>query len=101
MSKSKLPSRYEGPSDEDITHVILWDGCDEACIGKARRCGMSEEVAVYDYYKLLAVFEEQGMTFEDAVEWIEFNLLGAWIGEQTPIIFYPGELVSRDQGDSE
>ena len=30
-----------------------------------------------------------GMTDEEAEEYIEFNCIGAWIGEQTPIIVKP------------
>jgi hypothetical protein len=27
---------------------------------------------------------EPGMSYEDAVEWMEFNVVGAWMGEHTP-----------------
>jgi hypothetical protein len=29
------------------------------------------------------------MDFEDAVEFVEFNILGAWVGENTPIVVMP------------
>ena len=45
-------------------------------------------VAAYSYEKLVEVFVEQGMTELEAVEWIDFNIAGAYVGEYTPIIIY-------------
>ena len=62
-----------------------WTGCDEAIVGLGHRCGC-ESVVVYDYDKLVDVFIQQGMDEEESIEWIDFNILGAWIGEDTPIV---------------
>jgi len=62
-----------------------WSGCDEAIVGLGHRCGC-ESVVVYDYDKLVDVFIQQGMEEEESIEWIDFNILGAWIGEDTPIV---------------
>lgn len=62
-----------------------WTGCDEAIVGLGHRCGC-ESVVVYDYDKLVDVFIQQGMEEEESIEWIDFNILGAWIGEDTPIV---------------
>jgi len=62
-----------------------WTGCDEAIVGLGHRCGC-ESVVVYDYDKLVDVFMQQGMDEEESIEWIDYNILGAWIGEDTPII---------------
>ena len=32
------------------------------------------------------------MSFEEAEEYIDYNCIGAWIGDQTPIIVMPLEL---------
>lgn len=43
-------------------------------------------VAVYSRRKCLdALTKVEGMPYEDAVEWYEFNTSGAWIGEGTPV----------------
>lgn len=47
-------------------------------------------VAVYDYDRLVAAFIDTGMEYEDAVEWIDFNVLGAWLGEATPLVMLAG-----------
>ena len=62
-----------------------WTGCDEAIVGLGHRCGC-DTVVVYDYDKLVDVFIQQCMEDEESIEWIDFNILGAWIGEDTPIV---------------
>jgi len=71
----------------------VWTGCDAAIVGLGHRCGQ-ESLVVYDYNKLIEVFIKQGMTAEESIEWIDFNILGAWIGEDTPII-----LMEEDEDD--
>jgi hypothetical protein len=65
--------------------AILWDGLDDALVGVARRCGQPT-LAVYDYFRCVAAYRLTGMTYEDAVEWIEFNVVGGWLGPNTPIM---------------
>lgn len=62
-----------------------WTGCDDAIVGLGHRCGC-DTVVVYDYDKLVDVFVQQGMKEDESIEWIDFNILGAWIGEDTPIV---------------
>jgi hypothetical protein len=66
--------------------ALLMDGFDEACIGYSQR--INEPVlAVYSYDKMVEVLmTRDGMDDEEAMEFIEFNCVGAWIGERTPII---------------
>jgi hypothetical protein len=40
---------------------------------------------VYDYDKCVEIFMAQGMSHEEAVEWMEFNVVNAYHGEGTPI----------------
>ena len=67
--------------------LVVWDDCDEAIVGVAERCSQPPLV-VYDYDMLVNVFLSQGMTYEDARDWISFNIAGAWIGDQTPLILH-------------
>ena len=32
--------------------------------------------------------ERDGMTHEEAIEWMDFNVTGAWLGETTPIFVH-------------
>lgn len=64
--------------------ALMADGLEDAVIGMARRAGM--EVIAYSYEKCLEVLErDQGMQYESAVEWMEFNVVGAYVGEQGPV----------------
>lgn len=65
--------------------MILADGFDQAVIGVAVRCGQPD-VVTYSADKCLEILQsDQGMSYEDAVEYFEFNVQGAWVGETTPI----------------
>jgi hypothetical protein len=57
----------------------------DSCIaGVATRCGMGN-VVVYDADKVIKALTTGDMSEEDAQEWFEFNILGAYIGENTPM----------------
>lgn len=66
--------------------VLLMDGFEDAFIGFSQR--INEPIlAVYSKSKMLNVLMfRDGMTYDEADEYIEFNCIGAWVGEQTPII---------------
>jgi hypothetical protein len=64
--------------------VLEPDYFDAAIIGLAQRIGM--DVICYDKEKvleLLCVKEE--MTYEDAIEHFEYNIIGSWVGDTTPV----------------
>tara|TARA_R110000824_G_scaffold364689_3_gene553070 strand:+ start:1190 stop:1432 length:243 start_codon:yes stop_codon:yes gene_type:complete len=66
--------------------AVTWDGFDSALVGYGYRCGM-EPVALYDRGLMLAALtSREGMTWEDAEEYLSFNVEGAWVGPGTPII---------------
>lgn len=65
-----------------MSHLKM-DGYDDCVIGLFHRFGM-ESVIAYDYDKVIDKMVSQGMTPEEAVEFHEFNQLGAWVGERTP-----------------
>jgi hypothetical protein len=56
---------------------------DEAIIGVAERIGQSAVVA-YDTTKLVEVLSRT-MSVDEAYEYFEFNILGAYVGEKTPV----------------
>ena len=39
--------------------------------------------------KLMLLFQKRGMEPHEAAEWIEYNILGAYVGERTPMIMFP------------
>ncbi len=73
--------------DEFAEGAVVFDGCDEAIVGFATRINL-DPVVVYSYNLLVEVFVKQGMTQDEAIEWIDFNVAGSWVGERTPVILY-------------
>lgn len=56
----------------------------EAVIGMVERFGRDPLILI-DKTKVLEIYQKRdGMTPEDAIEFFEFNVLGAWVGEGTP-----------------
>ena len=66
--------------------MLKWDGFDNAIIGGGERC-TTDSMIVYDYDKMVKVLvTRDDMSYEEAEEYIDFNIVGAWIGDTTPII---------------
>lgn len=81
--------------------MITWNGFDKAYIGAGYRCGL-EPVAIYNYELMCAILvKRDGMTPDEAVEYIEFNVLNAWVGENTPLILInePDDVVDSSDGE--
>jgi hypothetical protein len=74
-------------SEEDKT--MLFDGFEKAFLGILRRCGQSIPIAIYDYGRCMDILmERDGMEEDEAVEWIEHNSIGAWVGDGTPAMLF-------------
>lgn len=83
--------------------TLTCDGLDEAFIGLVERFG-TPTIALYDLDKLLALLMKDGMSYDEAVEYYQFNIVGAWVGEFTPAFVtnwfrYPTPTVFPEQPD--
>jgi len=63
--------------------MLRADGFDEAIIGVGNRCGQLDILA-YDVNKCVKILMDQGMTEEEAIDYFEFNVVGAYVGTGTP-----------------
>ena len=64
----------------------IWDGYDDCLIGVGTRCGLTD-VFIYDKHKMITkLVRKDDMTYDEALEFIDFNIAGAFIGEDTPIL---------------
>ena len=75
--------------------ALLFDGpegyaFDKAIIGVATRIGMQPVVA-YDDELLIKALVDEDWEWTDAVEWVETNTKGSYLGEGTPIIIHKWE----------
>jgi len=73
---------------EQNEEALLADGFDEAILGIAVRCG-KPGLVVYDAEKCIEILmQRDGMDEEEASEFFEFNVVGTWAGEGTPLFLY-------------
>jgi hypothetical protein len=62
--------------------LLKADGFDDAIIGVEQ----TQLRLVYDIDKMRNILiEQEGMSFEEAMEYLDFNVFGAYVGEQTPL----------------
>ena len=68
-----------------VEEAVLMTGYDDCAIGLLERFGM-EPIVLYDRDKVIEKImkDSDGGTYEDAVEYYEYNQLGAWWGDRTP-----------------
>jgi DNA-directed RNA polymerase subunit RPC12/RpoP len=65
--------------------ALLADGFEKAIIGIASRCAMNP-VVVYDYELCTGILMQRDhMTYEEACEFMDFNVVGAYVGENGPL----------------
>jgi hypothetical protein len=75
---------------EDIEHyeselnLVRYPEFDDAIIGLAERINLGP-VFAYSLTKMVEICINDGMDDEMALEHINFNYVGAWLGEGTPI----------------
>ena len=82
---SDLRARIEERLQEENPKALFADGFDDALIGIARRA-TQEPLVAYDREKCIrTLMDRDGMSREDAEEFFEFNVIGAWMGEGTPV----------------
>jgi len=78
--------------------MLKFDGFNGAILYIGRR--FNEEVVVYDYDQCVDILiKRDGMSQDDAIEWMEYNVLGSYLGEQTPIFVSPSEELEDEESD--
>lgn len=84
---------------ETLEGTITYDGCDSALYGVAKliRKDTWVDVAIYSYEKLVEHFKQEFLSDAenpltedeaevDAIEWVDFNVAGGYLGIYTPLI---------------
>lgn len=77
--------------DEALEGLPLCNGLGHAFLGIVDRFGQ-EPIACYDLDRILAGYVADGMTDEEAREFFEFDVIGAWVGDRTPCFIRRGTL---------
>lgn len=94
MTKEERREAWLDTVSEMEPELIVYDGLDDALIGLGQQ--FNTTALVYDIKKVIEIFVEDGMSEEDAVEHFNFNVVGAWTGEHTPIFLEKWEEDDRD-----
>jgi hypothetical protein len=84
--------------------MLKIDGHDDAILGPALIWGMDKKgggirtsVLVYDAEVIRnTLMERDNMEADEAREYIEFNIEGAYMGPDTPILVWPDDLWDED-----
>lgn len=57
---------------------------DDAIIGVVNRINMT--AVCYDEKKIIDILmKEDGMDYDEALEYYQYNILGSWVGDHTPV----------------
>lgn len=68
--------------------LLQADGFEDALLGIGTKKG-SEDSLVYDYERCVEILiDREGMSHEEAIEWMEFNVVDAYVGPTTPIFVH-------------
>ena len=82
MTRQEILEEYD-------TEFIFLEGeeFDTAILGVASQRNMMDRIA-YSVSKILEILKTQGMSQDEAQEYFDFNILGAYMGEATPLYVF-------------
>jgi hypothetical protein len=70
-------------AEETGEALLTADGLDAAIVGIVRQ--FTKTFVLYDLQQVLQILQTRdGMTMDEAVEFFEVNIVGAYVGEATP-----------------
>ena len=65
------------------------DGFDKAIMGMGQQFDRPDRL-IYDYQKCVEILmKRDGMTEEEGIDFMIYNVVGAYVGEGTPIFMHP------------
>lgn len=80
--------------------MIKADGFDDCILGIAEVWDGNERIhrIVYDALQMVDVLmERDGMSHEEAIEYFEFNIDGAYVGKSTPVFMFRSDLETIEE----
>ncbi len=82
MKKASKTQEIKDWISEANEEALFADGFDEAILGMDSISGR----VIYSVNKMIKILmKNDNMTYEDAREYLDFNTIGAHVGEMTPI----------------
>lgn len=87
-TQAALVSKLDDLADQLDIELLKITGHDNAIVGLVDT--FDGTCIAYDQEKILEnLTERDGMTMEEAVEYFDFNIAGAYMGRGTPVFFTP------------
>jgi len=86
------PMAFRSTVHGNLTEPDVWvaDDLDDAMLGVGTQAG--HRVAVYDLEACLTIYmTRDGMTRDEAVEYLYHNVIGSNLGHQTPVFLERGD----------
>jgi hypothetical protein len=82
---SDIRERVEERLKEENPKALFADGFDDAIVGIACRATSDPLVAYSRDLCIKVLMDRDGMSEEEANEFFDFNVIGSWVGEGTPV----------------
>ena len=83
--------------DKELKDETLFaDGFNDAIVGLSSEWENVPRV-VYSKHKMILILLNEGLSYEDALEHLQYNVWGAYVGEGTPIYAEDTYGSSRDE----
>ena len=86
MKKHEQVLAYMDEYVEEYLRLEPREDYDPCIVGVGRR--FNDTVLVYSIKAILAMHVRSGTEYEEASEYFEYNTIGGWYGEQTPIFLH-------------
>jgi hypothetical protein len=83
-----MVSYLEEHYNHDLDKILLADGFEEAFMGVVESFGTAPK-ACYNLEQCLDILMvRDNMTYDEAVEYLNYNVTGAYVGEHTPAFLH-------------
>lgn len=87
MTREDIVAFIEETAPDDLNEILLADGFEDAFLGLAEMKWGGPLVAVYSRARTIEILATE-MSDDEAVEYLDFNVTGAYVGERTPVFMH-------------
>ena len=84
MNTEEIATYIEENYPDHLDDILLADGLENALLGIIEG-PHHHPVACYDINKCIDIFIKDGLSHEEAIEHLNFNVLGSYMGRFTPV----------------
>jgi hypothetical protein len=96
-----MPQAFAATGNEGARHsmneVLLCDGLGDAFIGILMSFN-GPPLAVYNKKLIISILMKRDeMSYEDASEFFDFNIIGAYVGDRTPVFLEPMSIAEFEE----